>query len=445
MEQRRVNGVKIQISPDLIERRSRLEGVYFSLSLSVFSFSAIGSELWIFIIPAVMTLVILVLFLEEMGFFFRNIRSDKRRRLNLWILGIYPVFAITSLVGMYIPRSASLCSFVASIYHSITLWKFLGLITDFFGGKMRMLEQLAGEEVSPSPFPCCCCCCLPMISVNQSNLRWMTAAVFQLSVVRTILFFVMLVLWTDEKYDYGDVDFLNPNSYVNIIIGVSTFLSFYGYLLFYKATKNSLQGYGLQEKFICIIVVLVLFGLQSGILETMSALGAIPCFPPFSVDMRSQIIFHYAVIVEMFFISMLARYCFRKVEPCNNLADDQPRPKSHKSVQTDEAEFNSNDCGFVDPEEFALGLSPGYNSDTEDTLCRIEHAPLDRFDFKTAKKLLADSRFVSVHLNEQKDTREPSTICNVSPVQDSVSVEMDTVQVRAQINYRDPSKDVTMV
>lgn len=33
----------------------------------------------------------------------------------------------------------------------------------------------------------------------------MMVAVLQLSVVRSILFFVLLVLWTDEKYDYGDV------------------------------------------------------------------------------------------------------------------------------------------------------------------------------------------------------------------------------------------------
>ncbi|XP_067880418.1 organic solute transporter subunit alpha [Heterodontus francisci] len=391
-------------------------------------FKAIKSEIWIFIIPAVMTSVILILFLEEIGFFFRNIRSAKRRRLNLWILGIYPVFAMTSLIGMYIPRSAALCSFIASIYHSITLWKFLGLITDFFGGKVRMLEQLAGEEVSPNPFPCCCCCCFPMISVNRLSLRWMTAAVFQLSVVRTILFFVLLVLWTDEKYDYGDVSFINPNSYVNIIIGVSTFLSFYGYLLYYKATKNSLKGYGLQEKFICIIVVLVLFGLQSGILETMGALGAIPCFPPFSVDMRTQIIFHYAVIVEMFFISILACYCFRKVEPCDNPGDDLPTIKLHKSMQTEDIEFGGNDCSCFDPDGFSLGMNPGYISDADDTLCRIEHAPLDRFDFKTAKKLLADGSFVPA-----------------PPIRDCVPVEMNTVQVKAQINYRDPCKDVTMV
>lgn len=84
------------------------------------------------------------------------------------------------------------------------------------------------------------------------------------------------------------VDSVKPNLYVNAIIGASTFISFYGYLLFYKATKSSLKGYGLRAKFICIILVLVLCGLQSGILETMGALEVIPCRPPLSVVTRSQ-------------------------------------------------------------------------------------------------------------------------------------------------------------
>lgn len=43
----------------------------------------------------------------------------------------------------------------------------MGLITDFFGGKARMLAALAGQRVSPDPFPCCCCCCLPLVAVSR--------------------------------------------------------------------------------------------------------------------------------------------------------------------------------------------------------------------------------------------------------------------------------------
>ncbi|KAJ4933920.1 hypothetical protein JOQ06_006729 [Pogonophryne albipinna] len=42
------------------------------------------------------------------------------------------------------------------------------------------------------------------VSLCSSSRAWMMAAVLQLSVVRSILFFVTLVLWTDEQYDYGD-------------------------------------------------------------------------------------------------------------------------------------------------------------------------------------------------------------------------------------------------
>ncbi|XP_061113475.1 organic solute transporter subunit alpha [Conger conger] len=365
------------------------------IPLSSEFFSVIRKDLWLFLIPAGLAVIMLLLFLEETGFFYRHVSSSRRRRLSLWILGLYPALGMTSITALYVPRSSSLCNFIASLYHSITLFKFMGLITDFFGGKARMHEALAGQQVAPDPCPCCCCCCLPFIAINSFSVGWMTFAVIQLSVVRTVLFFLMLVLWTDEQYDYGDVDSVNPNVYVNAIIGVSTFLSFYGYLLFYKATKRALKGFGLRAKFICIIVVLVLCGLQSGILETMGALKVIPCSPPFSDLMRSQLIYHYSVIVEMFCISLFARHIFRKVEPSledhgvepgseEGLGAEQlPRKGQEMCVQTEEEWPTESQTRTISEQLWpGSGASnPGYNSDSEESLCRIEHAPLDRFTF----------------------------------------------------------------
>ncbi|KAM4610215.1 organic solute transporter subunit alpha [Polymixia lowei] len=363
------------------------------IPLSSQIFSVIKDELWLFLIPAGLAVVLLAVFLEEVGFFLRHVHSSRRQQLYLWILGMYPVFALSSIIALYVPRSSSLCNFIASLYHSITLLKFMGLITDFFGGKERMLVVLAGEQLSPDPFPCCCCCCLPMVAINRSSLGWMMAAVLQLSVVRSILFSVTMVLWTDEQYDYGGVDSLNPNLYVNGIIGVSTFLSFYGHLLFYKATKRALHGYGLRAKFICIIVVLVLCGLQSGILETLGSLEVIPCTPPFSVVARSQLIYHYSVIVEMFCIGLFARHTFRKVEPSMEEGlglEERPARAQllEKAVQTTGPHPNPS-RPLEEPRRGRTcsgASSPTYNSDSEDSLCKIEHAPLDRFLFPLQPK-----------------------------------------------------------
>ncbi|MBN3306637.1 OSTA protein, partial [Amia calva] len=386
-----------------------------------------------------MALILLALFLEEMGFFLRNVVSSRRRHLYLWIMGMYPVWGMMSIIALYVPRSSSLCNFFASLYHSITLLKFMGLITDFFGGKARMLEVLDGQKVSPDPFPCCCCCCLPMITINRSNLAWMSAAVLQLSVVRTILFFITLVLWSDEQYDYGDVDYVNPNSYINVIIGVSTFLSFYGYLLFYKATKKALPGYGLRVKFICIIVVLFLCGLQSSILETMGALRIIPCTPPFSDLMRSQLIYHYTVIVEMFCIGVFARHAFRKVEPCPEVsvssgASPVGRQKE-KAVQTEDVWPLGGRFSVTKEDAWPGGggaggaWNHGYNSDSEDSLCRIEHAPLDRFPFPLhtpARTLQAPPAPASP--TNPEETRNPKHSM------ENHSVELNTMTVIAEIN-----------
>eukprot|EP00061_Rhincodon_typus_P005545 g25179.t1 len=105
----------------------------------------------------------------------------------------------------------------------------------------------------------------------------------------------------------------------------------------------------------------------------------------------------------MFFISMLARYCFRKVEPDENSADSLSKPSSHKSNQT---AFAGRDGGSPEPDSFSLGVNPGYSSDTEDAPYRIEHAPLDRFDFKAAKKPVLDSCFISVPLSERDEADE---------------------------------------
>ncbi|TMS15745.1 Organic solute transporter subunit alpha [Larimichthys crocea] len=313
----------------------------------------------------------------------------------------------------------------------MTLLKFMGLITDFFGGKARMLAALSGQRVSPNPFPCCCCCCLPMVAINSSSRGWMMAAVLQLSVVRSILFFVTLILWTDEQYDYGDVDSVNPNLYVNGIICVSTFVSFYGHLLFYKATKSALHGYGLRAKFICIIVVLVLCGLQSGILETMGALEVIPCTPPFSVLARSQLIYHYCVIVEMFCIGLYARHTFRKVEP--SVVEEVEVPvgvwQVEKSVQTDAVEMTHHKLGPLS-EEARPGrrlISASNPSYSEENLCRIEHAPLDGFPFPQAR-------------GQQSGRTEPVKPSSaVEPEED-----LTHITIRADINYQG-CKDVTVV
>lgn len=51
----------------------------------------IRNELWLYLVPAALAVLLLALFLEEVGFFLRHVPSSRRRCLSLWILGMYPV------------------------------------------------------------------------------------------------------------------------------------------------------------------------------------------------------------------------------------------------------------------------------------------------------------------------------------------------------------------
>nr|XP_042701935.1 organic solute transporter subunit alpha-like [Chrysemys picta bellii] len=322
----------------------------FPLSSEIFQ--VFQAQLWIFLIPTALGLVQLGLFLEQTGFFLRRRGASRRTSLSLWILGVYPVFSSMSLIAMYIPRSSFVCNFVANIYHSITLWKFLDLVTDFFGGSARMVQRLRGQHVAPNPSPAAAAAVCPTFPPAEGG--GLTDHPDPSSDPRPLL----------------QVSYTNPNSYINAIIGISTLLSFYGYLLFYKATQPALAGYNLRSKFVCIILVLVVCGLQSGIVETMGALGAIPCRPPLSADTRSQIIYYYSLVVEMFLISLFAHYCFRR---------DELTPESPTGTKNQASQTQLPPSGSGEDSASLTGLNPCYSPD--ESLCRIEHTPLDRFHF----------------------------------------------------------------
>ena len=70
--------------------------------------TAIKNELWLFLIPAGLAVILLGIFLEEVGYLLRHISSSRRQRLYLWILGLYPVAsASTARTHTSCPSSAN--------------------------------------------------------------------------------------------------------------------------------------------------------------------------------------------------------------------------------------------------------------------------------------------------------------------------------------------------
>lgn len=131
----------------------------------------------------------------------------------------------------------------------------------------------------------------------------------------------------------------------------------------------------------------------------------------------------------MFCIGLYARHTFRKVEPSEEKDPDARATirKTEKAVQT---ESSGQECSRAADSArpglfFGSATNVGYSSDSEDSLCRIEHAPLDGFHFP---KQQHPSR---LEASEQR-AGDPS------------GIHLNHFTVRADINYHD-SKDVTVV
>lgn len=78
----------------------------------------------------------------------------------------------------------------------------------------------------------------------------------------------------------------------------------------------------------------------------------------------------------MFCIGLYARHTFRKVEPSVVADVSVAVCQLEKAIQTEPEAQSSHVLSAV---------TPTYNSDSEESLCRIEHASLDGFSFPEAR------------------------------------------------------------
>lgn len=127
----------------------------------------------------------------------------------------------------------------------------------------------------------------------------------------------------------------------------------------------------------------------------------------------------------MFCISLFARNIFRKVEPSPEDAYGlEEGIISNKAVQT-EAQLPLA-VQLSSQAEEPWSVNPGYSSDSEDSLCRIEHAPLDHFPFPFQCKPLDLSDRDSDHLPVECNT-QPSTITVSAEINDVVNSDVTVV------------------
>ncbi|XP_070578967.1 organic solute transporter subunit alpha-like isoform X2 [Ptychodera flava] len=236
----------------------------------------------------VCTTVVVIFYLEAVYYLYKRIANKYRRTAVLWVLGVYPVHCIFSLIGLYVPLSYLIVNLTSSTYLSIAVYLFQVLIFEFYGSDRELYKKLEGKTLPMTELPLCCCCkCLPELTLTKKFMKRTGIMVYQIAVFRPIVLYCELIAWADRGYQSGQISWNDPYFYIITATTISTLVGVYGLSIIYAASKDLLEGFRMHAKFVCFQLAMVFANIQPLIISIFTSSGVIKCKPPIDFETRA--------------------------------------------------------------------------------------------------------------------------------------------------------------
>nr|XP_054753352.1 organic solute transporter subunit alpha-like [Lytechinus pictus]XP_054753353.1 organic solute transporter subunit alpha-like [Lytechinus pictus] len=265
-----------------------------------------GGGIALLVILSLLSVATIIMFIHSYVGIRHRVKSQSRRIFLIRLFAIFPIYSATSLAGVYFPRASLITGWGSSLYLSMTMYTFVLLVIDYYGGLEAMERHLEGVEVSLSAPPLTCCCpCLPKV-VFMDHFHGMRVLVLQAVYLRPLTTIIGAILWTDGIY----APRIGPDSaflYLTIISLISSLVAVYGLSVMYNATLKHLRHFMIGVKFAVLKCVIIVTNLQNMIIAALSAANAIPCSGAFNSPARGTLIYHILVICEMFLILLVLK------------------------------------------------------------------------------------------------------------------------------------------
>uniref|UniRef100_A0A8C8RTX7 Solute carrier family 51 subunit alpha n=1 Tax=Pelusios castaneus TaxID=367368 RepID=A0A8C8RTX7_9SAUR len=260
-----------------------------------------------------LTLLSVVIFLEEAIYLTKKIRCTVKMKNLIWSNAAPTVISVFCCFGLWVPRSMMVIEMAIGMYFGICFYLLMLVLVEGFGGKEAVLKALKDTPMVISTGPCCCCCpCCPRITMTKRKLKLLLLGTFQFAFFKTASVFVGLVLSPDGLFDPSDISAQSLALWINTCLGVSTMFALWSLAILFRQARTHLAEQNIGAKFACFQVLLILTALQPAIFSVLANGGQIACSPPLSSKTRSQYMSMQLLILETFIITMVARMCYRK-------------------------------------------------------------------------------------------------------------------------------------
>ncbi|XP_070609936.1 organic solute transporter subunit alpha [Erythrolamprus reginae] len=260
-----------------------------------------------------LTLVSVVIFVEDALYLSKKIRCFAKMKTLIWSSSAPTAVSVFCLLGLWVPRAMTYVEMAIGSYFAVCFYLTMLVMVEGFGGKEGVLKALKDTPILIRTGPCCCCCpCCPPITMSKRKLRVMLLATFQYAFLKVSCTFFGLVLSTEGLYDTADISATSVALWINTCLGVSTLFALWALAVLFRQAKSYLAHQNVAGKFICFQVLLILTALQPAIFSVLANGGSIACSPPFSSRARGQQMHAQLLILEIFILAVLVRIFYRK-------------------------------------------------------------------------------------------------------------------------------------
>ncbi|XP_018416644.1 PREDICTED: organic solute transporter subunit alpha-like [Nanorana parkeri] len=285
----------------------------------------------LFAILTFMTAVSVIVFIEEAYYLYNHIPGNKKS-IIIWLNAGAPIIAVTSCVGMWIPRSTMFTDFTASVILAIVIHQFQLMLVNECGGRRAFLKRFETQKLQLHTGPLCCCCvCLPRTNINRVTLFVLKLGTFQLALLRPVLMFLQVVLWTNGTYTLGDSRAQSATIYFSVLLGVVTLTALWAVGILFNLVKSVLGDKNIIAKFAAYEFIVILSQLQISTINILGTVGVISCVPPLPGPSRASYMNQQLMIMEMFLTTVVCRIIYRRPYINNPTTDEAAKDNLQNS------------------------------------------------------------------------------------------------------------------
>jgi hypothetical protein len=195
------------------------------------------------------------------------------------LIGMVPVYSITSWLGLVYPHSAVSLAAVRDLYEAYALWSFYTLIVEFSGGRRKLAQRLRAVAVDTGKERAKCIppvCCMQGWRLGSRFVHRNALGLYQYVLVRAVVTLLLLIFESQHLYHEGNWSPKYFYLYAALTINTSQMYALWCLAYLYSVVHKDLAALSPFRKFLLVKGIVAITWWQSIFIALAKSAGLIP-------------------------------------------------------------------------------------------------------------------------------------------------------------------------